>query len=774
MMAAVAENTMVHAKEDLSPEDIARESFAARRSDDVDHQPSFSDSNNKNNEMLLSSTTNERTTSQNFTDIEDRFEKKNDNCVDSDYESKTYWDLVATIYVPLVLLWFRRSMFGPANLIRSIIVGQLMRLVFLESVSEWFIEKLPSWLEVLLFQSTGPAGASSSGHVSLVLGTGNGKVDPHAWPPPAFTALALLTIFALVVHPDGLTWIMLGKLRDAIYALFSVFGQYLEFLVNDYGAFPTIIASATLAAMLFVVFLVIRTLSPKKSNSNSNNHNNSHNNERKKKKKKGGNTRHRREHHHHQNHHRSNRIKYASQLQSQSQHEVEEKDSTTEARPFSPLPSSPPSEMHDDQSPPSPRPSSPDSSPDSTRVTSSPMSIPPLPSTLSKEIIREIRTNENCFMPIGPSKSKDSLSRRRMMSASTMDTLPMSDDQSCGSTSVRSYPSVSVNSNRSGNKMNKNVSSTPSRRGKRNGMMKSPKNVERSSGKKNKGPPSESSVSSRWDALKPEHNQNNNNGTMNGANSHNAYSHHHNHHGNGNTGSKKQQRYPRGNGRRGPGGNGNGSGRKARQHPSSGNNKNEQPIVDRANQTPIIPSPTSASSSTGKNVRPNRKEKSFFSSTNANTSSPSVNSYNASPQSNIVPGPPPGFQKVHVVSEMEKNQSGLYQRRQQQFQNDLSVPTLFERPHTAMTQTPTERQHSYGSSQYTGTVISPHFFPSENSSPSYGGSGVQENPFSNNHTTSSYTHCNSSLSHYQANVDSQIEADLQELGGQMAGSILDF
>lgn len=214
MMAAVAENTMVYAKEDLSPKDMTRKSIASRRSDDVDQQPSFSDSSNSiNNEMLLSSTTNETTASQNFTDIEDRFENKNDNYVDSNYESKTYWDLVATIYVPLVLLWFRRSMFGPANLIRSIIVGQLMRLVFLDSVSEWFTEKLPSWFEVLLCQSTGPAGASSSGHVSLVLGTGNGKVDPHAWPPPAFTALALLTIFALVVHPDGLTWIMLGKLR---------------------------------------------------------------------------------------------------------------------------------------------------------------------------------------------------------------------------------------------------------------------------------------------------------------------------------------------------------------------------------------------------------------------------------------------------------------------------------------------------------------------------------------------------------------------------------
>lgn len=38
---------------------------------------------------------------------------------------------------------------------------------------------------------------------------------------------------------------------------------------------------------------------------------------------------------------------------------------------------------------------------------------------------------------------------------------------------------------------------------------------------------------------------------------------------------------------------------------------------------------------------------------------------------------------------------------------------------------------------------------------------IQENPFSNSST-------------YLADLDSQIEAELQELGGQMAGSILDF
>lgn len=31
--------------------------------------------------------------------------------------------------------------------------------------------------------------------------------------PPALTALAVFTVVAFVVHPDGPTWIMLGRLR---------------------------------------------------------------------------------------------------------------------------------------------------------------------------------------------------------------------------------------------------------------------------------------------------------------------------------------------------------------------------------------------------------------------------------------------------------------------------------------------------------------------------------------------------------------------------------
>ena len=113
----------------------------------------------------------------------------------SSSDSSTFWDLLLSLYLPLALVWLRRGMLGTANLFRSLILGHCLRLIF-SNLSEWMNENTP-WLHPVLFQQA----------------TCNGKVDPQAWPPPALTALAILTVVALVVHPDGFTWIMLGKIR---------------------------------------------------------------------------------------------------------------------------------------------------------------------------------------------------------------------------------------------------------------------------------------------------------------------------------------------------------------------------------------------------------------------------------------------------------------------------------------------------------------------------------------------------------------------------------
>jgi len=784
MMAAVAEDTMSPGKETPSYFGVStKERTAEIYQHDQQQQPSVCEPKR--------SRSNVETTSRTYTDVEDTFQKNisENYCInDSQQRNSSYLDILLNAYVPLILLWFRRSMVGPANLIRSIVVGQLMRLFFVDNISEWISDKLPPWLEVILLQSslTSTITGSGTGSVSTILSAGSGKIDPHAWPPPAFTALAMLTIFALVVHPDGLTWIVLGKLRDAISAVFSAFGQCLEFLLNDYGVFPTIIATITLAAMFFIVFVVLRTLSPKKMKSNSNKHNNTLHNERKKKKKKGGNTRHRREHHHHHNHHRSNRIKFSSRSQSNLGEEVE--NDSIVASPCSPIPSLPPPDIQNDTSS-LPLPSSPSKNTIDSRIHVPSLSTPS--STIannieSKEYVKH-SANDKVSISNGVNRSKDSRTRRRMMSGSTLDTTPLSDDQSCGSISVRSFPSVSVNSNRSGggniNKISTNGSGSTPRRVKRHGTAKSPKNAERNSGKEKKCSVAESSMPSRWDALKPEH------GNC-GKSNNNAYIHHH---ANGNTITKKQnqqqQRQRRGNPRRGLGMISNGKIRKVRKNQKSVTN--EEPTIDR-NPVVTISASSSDSSLRVNNVRSNMNDASPIAATREqddcetcstnSTANPVLNSCTGSPLSNSMPPPPPGFQNFSTVYQFEKKIVDSH-CHQDHVNNDLSVPTLFETP-LAIRSLSERQQNKFSrasnariSPLHNVAVISPNFFPSGllNGSAN-AGAMIQENPFCGNieAISASSNSYNNIVSHHQANLDSQIEADLQELGGQMAGSILDF
>lgn len=39
------------------------------------------------------------------------------------------------------------------------------------------------------------------------------QTSDKAWPPPTVVGLAALTVIALIVHPDGHTWVLLRKLR---------------------------------------------------------------------------------------------------------------------------------------------------------------------------------------------------------------------------------------------------------------------------------------------------------------------------------------------------------------------------------------------------------------------------------------------------------------------------------------------------------------------------------------------------------------------------------
>ena len=113
---------------------------------------------------------------------------------DEDSTSATFWELLITMYLPLSALWLRQSVFGITVLVRTVLLGHLLRFVF-GNLADWINEKSP-WLHSLL-QPMGP----------------HSKPDPKSWPPPALSALAFFTVVTFVVHPDGFTWVMVGKVK---------------------------------------------------------------------------------------------------------------------------------------------------------------------------------------------------------------------------------------------------------------------------------------------------------------------------------------------------------------------------------------------------------------------------------------------------------------------------------------------------------------------------------------------------------------------------------
>mmetsp|Transcript_21790 Transcript_21790/g.33101 ORF Transcript_21790/g.33101 Transcript_21790/m.33101 type:complete len:669 (-) Transcript_21790:213-2219(-) len=184
--------------------------------------------------------------------------QQNENRDDEEENSSTFWNVLKTWYLPLILVWFRRSMFGTANLIRSLLVGQFMRLVLAQCT------ELPKCIQV--FVEPSPAftnnGDRSLSNLELPKWA-QAFVDPHAWPPPAFTFLAILTLLAFVVHPDGLTWFMLGKLRDAILSILHSVVSCWTMFIQDYGIITTTIALMTLAGMGCLLSILLKNALPK-------------------------------------------------------------------------------------------------------------------------------------------------------------------------------------------------------------------------------------------------------------------------------------------------------------------------------------------------------------------------------------------------------------------------------------------------------------------------------------------------------------------------------
>jgi hypothetical protein len=174
------------------------------------------------------------------------------------YATLTYLALLTCLYLPLLLfLWIRRSVFGATSLIRSLFLGHLLRLflAFLllpPSTTQSFLpvwlwnlgvriktkarkfwnsslvqRNVPSWvhgvvallfLDADLVHSDGHnnghnGGGGHGGGRKQGPGSSSAKENKDTWPPPALMGLAIFTLLAFVVHPDGLTWMIFGQVR---------------------------------------------------------------------------------------------------------------------------------------------------------------------------------------------------------------------------------------------------------------------------------------------------------------------------------------------------------------------------------------------------------------------------------------------------------------------------------------------------------------------------------------------------------------------------------
>jgi len=150
---------------------------------------------------------------------------------EKDEELSSLWDLIASCSV--VFLWFQRSTFGVLGLLKSLFLGHCLSLLFQwitggsssasnESTSTASSPSAAGEDEYRILEAIQGLLAGKSVPSSIVSAASSSSSQVESWPPPALVALAILTVVALVVHPDGMTWIMLRTIRYVHYLFVSL------------------------------------------------------------------------------------------------------------------------------------------------------------------------------------------------------------------------------------------------------------------------------------------------------------------------------------------------------------------------------------------------------------------------------------------------------------------------------------------------------------------------------------------------------------------------
>jgi hypothetical protein len=489
--------------------------------------------------------------------------------------------------------------------------------------------------------------------------------------------------------------------RDATKSIFSSAVDFWRVLVQDFGVIPTIAATATFAALIFLLFVVMKTLSPRKQKRVSTVPN-------KKKKKKRGHARHR-------GSGGGARIKASSSANSKPAPSPRNYSTALE------IPSTPSGTQRKG----------------SSQILSTPIKSENKSILSNKSKGPVISTIDAAITSLIPNSEKWNVNekeRNRLSSVSTLDTSALSDDQSCGSTSVRSVPSVNSNSSR----MNEtDQESRPTK-------VKTPSNIrgQKSMGKLTKSNKNNAyhanAESSRWDALKP---------NQNIQQKLNLYPQNHNH--------KLQGSFQN---------NGHNPYRKRRR----GGNKAHKKGIHRFQPTssqkaPLITSLKSHERASASNFGMKRVARQSITSPNTPSSKAMIETRLM--LGKVPPTPPPGLGPIPLLTGFADDKVSNLNSA---FIPLPSLPITLRGgisnadPSTALTSllsAGNENCEFRGNSSIqtteqflppSSTTVNGQFVVRGQKSPS-----LKENPFADS-------------------SDSRIEAELQELGGQMAGSILDF
>jgi hypothetical protein len=148
-----------------------------------------------------------------------------------------YLSIMTALYLPFLLfLWIRRNVLGTGSLVRSLFFGHMLRygvafLLLPPSVTKSFVpepmwnfgvrclHRLEKWWKDEKIQAIIPTWVHFV--LKIVLGINTDKntsslgsqIGNNAGISPPLMALGIFTLMLFVVHPDGLTWIMLGQMR---------------------------------------------------------------------------------------------------------------------------------------------------------------------------------------------------------------------------------------------------------------------------------------------------------------------------------------------------------------------------------------------------------------------------------------------------------------------------------------------------------------------------------------------------------------------------------